>query len=198
MPSRSFSHWRNRRYKALDQIAAAHTAVGGVGPGRRFATQQINQAYAMLLSSQFQGFCRDLHSEAVDNICDGAGRVDARLLLLRIRLTTGRKLDLGNPNPGNLGSDFAFFDLSLWTALEAHNPANADRDLELDDLNKWRNAIAHQSFDPAKLDGRSTLLLKDDARRWRRTCDRLAADMDVVVRACCYNYRHTPMVGTRR
>jgi hypothetical protein len=62
MPSRSFELWNTDRRQALDQIAAAHAAVGGVGPGRRYATQQINQAYATLLSSQFQGFCRDLHS----------------------------------------------------------------------------------------------------------------------------------------
>src|SRR5580700_3316003 len=50
MPSRSFDLWNSERRQALDQIVAAHVAVGGPGPGRRYATQQINQAYAMLLS----------------------------------------------------------------------------------------------------------------------------------------------------
>jgi hypothetical protein len=139
MPSRSLHLWQTVRRAALDQIAAAHTAVGGAAPGRRYATQQINQAYAMLLSSQ-------------------------------------------NPNPGNLGSDFGFFDLELWSALRAHDNANAARNKLLERLNDWRNAIAHQDFKPAKLGGRTTVRLTD-VRQWRHTCDRLAIDMDVVVGA---------------
>lgn len=53
---------------ALGEIAAAHTAVGGQGSGRRYATQEINHAYAVLLSSQFQRFCRDLHTEAAAHV----------------------------------------------------------------------------------------------------------------------------------
>jgi hypothetical protein len=182
MPSRSFELWNTDRRQALDQIAAAHAAVGGVGPGRRYATQQINQAYAMLLSSQFQGFCRDLHSEAVDHICGPVAAGNIRMLLLRMRCTTGRKLDVGNPNPGNLGADFGFFDLKLWTALKAHDIANEGRNKVLETLNEWRNAIAHQDFNPAKLGGRTTVRL-NDVRAWRRTCEDLAVDMDVVVGA---------------
>jgi hypothetical protein len=132
MPSHSFNLWNIDRRQALDQIAAAHLAVGGAGPGRRYATHQINQAYAMLLSSQFQGFCRDLHSETVDHICGPAARGSLRMLLLRRRCTTGRKLNSGNPNPGNIGADFGFFDLELWPALKAHDSAN-----ELEHFPDW-------------------------------------------------------------
>ena len=182
MPSLSFNRWNTDRRVALDQIADAHAAVGGVGPGRRYATHQINQAYAMLLCSQFQGFCRDLHSEAVDHICGPVAAGDSRMLLLRIRFTTGRKLDDGNPNPGNLGADFGFFNLRLWPTLTAHNHANDARNSNLETLNKWRNAIAHQNFDPAKLGGRTAVRLAD-VRLWRRTCEDLATDMDFVVGA---------------
>ena len=154
--------------------------MGGAGPGRRYATQQINQAYAMLLSSQFQGFCRDLHSEATDCICGPAGAGDMRLLLLHLRLTAGRKLDTGNPNPSNLGNDFAFFELDLWKKLKVRNAANSQRNRQLEELNRWRNAIAHQDFDPARLGGRTTITL-NDVRRWRRTCEHLAIDMDWVI-----------------
>ena len=182
MPSLSFNLWNTDRRAALDQIAAAHAAVGGAGPGRRYATQQINQAYAMLLSSQFQGFCRDLHSEAVDHICGPVAAGNSRMLLLRIRFTTGRKLDMGNPNPGNLGADFGFFNLPLWPALNSHNPANNARNQVLGTLNEWRNAIAHQDFDPAKLGGRTAVRLSD-VKHWRRTCEDLATDLDFVVGA---------------
>lgn len=63
MPSKSLDLWRTTRSDTLDEIVAAHRSVGGQDRGRRFATQQINCAYTKLLSSQFQGFCRDLHSE---------------------------------------------------------------------------------------------------------------------------------------
>ena len=66
--STSYRRWRTTRASALDEIARAHAAIGGTARGRRFTTQQINQAYAMLLASQFQGFCRDLHSESVDPV----------------------------------------------------------------------------------------------------------------------------------
>lgn len=54
MPSNALRNWRRGGKQALDEIEAAHAAIGGSGPGRRYATQQINQAYAVMLSSQFQ------------------------------------------------------------------------------------------------------------------------------------------------
>jgi len=55
MPSLPSNRWFAERAVDLDEIENAHRLVGGTGPGRRTATQQINQAYAMLLASQFQG-----------------------------------------------------------------------------------------------------------------------------------------------
>ena len=68
MPSYSLNRWSSERSEALDEIENAHLSVGGTARGRRYATQQINHAYATLLSAQFQGFCRDLHSECVEHI----------------------------------------------------------------------------------------------------------------------------------
>jgi hypothetical protein len=102
--------------------------------------------------------------------------------MLRARLTAGRKLDEGNPNPGNLGSDFGLFNLHFWQGLYAHDPGNADRNKQLDWLNVWRNAIAHQNFDPQKLGGQTTVRLAD-VRRWRRVCEELAVEFDAVIGA---------------
>ena len=169
MPSRSLIRWQNEAARAaeLNQIAAAHAAVGGAGPGRRHTTQHINQAYAAILSSQFQGFSRDLHSEAVDYLLGPTAPGDTRMTLIRLRFTNGRKLDSGNPNPGNLGSDFGFFGFKLWDALEARDPANNDRHKILTNLNVWRNAIAHQNFTDKDLGGRTTVRLRD-VRNWAR------------------------------
>lgn len=66
MSSRALRNWQTRSRKVLDEVEAAHAVVGGGRGARAFARQQINQAYVVLLSSQFQRFCRDLHSDAVD------------------------------------------------------------------------------------------------------------------------------------
>src|SRR5437763_6783257 len=104
MPSRSLHAWRTTRTAALDEVENAHRLVGGTGPGRRYATQQINQAYAVLLSSQFQGFCRDLHSECVDLLVAVIANASMQAMSGR-NMQHGRKLDTGNPNPGNIGAD---------------------------------------------------------------------------------------------
>src|SRR5437016_13743938 len=101
MPSTSFRQWRTVRASGLDEIARAHTAVGGTAPGRRYTTQQINRAYAMLLASQFQGFCRDLHSECVDHILGVLAPPAALRNLVRAEFTRNRQADRGNAQPGS-------------------------------------------------------------------------------------------------
>jgi hypothetical protein len=142
--------WRTRRRTALDEVAAAHAAIGGTGRGRRFATQQVNHAYAVLLSAQFQGFCRDLHRDAVDHLIVGLPPPTDRLL--KAELLRDRKLQHGNPNPGNLGADLNRLGFDLWPAVLSGEPRAAGWRTRLEQLNAWRNAIAHQDFDPAPLE----------------------------------------------
>lgn len=178
MPSRSLYTWRTACAAALDELEAAHVAIGGTGPGRRTATQQINYAYAVLLSSQFQRFCRDLHSEACDVLAAATSPSPVQKIL-HGELIGGRKLDVGNPNPGNLGSDFGRFGMEFWDVVNARNPSNARRRVTLEELNGWRNAIAHQHFDAAKF-GTGTLPVAT-VRRWRRACGALARQFDLAV-----------------
>jgi hypothetical protein len=180
MPSNSLGRWLGERAENLDQIRDAHARVGGTQRGRRYATEQINHAYATLLSSQFQGFCRDLHSECVDHAVDAVA-VEFQSIL-RTLLIQGRKLDSGNPNPGNIGSDFGRFGLSFFPTVQADFHQNDRRQEMLEELNRWRNAIAHQDFDPAKLGGTTTLHLST-VRQWRRAIDRLAQSFDNVMRS---------------
>ena len=88
---------------------------------------------------------RGLHSEAVAfivNHTSPASVSDA----LHLMMSQGRKLDLGNPNPGNVGSDFARFGMDFWSAVKALDARNQRRQDALQDLNEWRNAIAHQDW----------------------------------------------------
>src|SRR5438034_6146449 len=105
MPSQAYHEWITTRGVALDEIERAHRSVGGSGPGRRFATQQINQAYAVLLASQFQGFCRDLHDECIDCLVRSVLPIGLRGPL-EIEFSAYRRLDRGNASPGAIGADF--------------------------------------------------------------------------------------------
>ncbi|MSP55958.1 MAG: hypothetical protein EXR69_10200 [Myxococcales bacterium] len=185
MPSNSLLRWQAGARSQLDEIVSAHAAVAASTPGGHAATEQVIQAYAMLLSSHFQRFCRDLHSEAIEHVCAEVPTVWVQWML-RARLIEGRKLDTGNPNPGNIGSDFKRFGLELWPSMVALNAHTAGQKLLLEQLNRWRNAIAHQDFtSPTDLDlgaGRVDLRLADvDA--WRAACAQLAATMDAAVGA---------------
>jgi hypothetical protein len=182
MPSLALLDWLGRRAAALEEIEHAHRSVGGRGPGRRFVTQQINQAYAVLLSSQFQGFCRDLHTDCADHLLVS---VVSPVLLATYRenLLFGRKLDTGNPNPGNIGSDFNRLGLSFWPTVEADHPRNPNRRQVLDTLNRWRNAIAHNAFAPDMYRGSHPSLQLSEVQYYRRACDGLARSFDRVMRA---------------
>jgi hypothetical protein len=133
----------------------------------------------MLLSSQFQRFCRDLHSEAAEHLSGAVGSVVLRVIF-RAQLTLGRKLDVGNPNPGNLGSDFERLGLNFWPSILARGDRNRRRRDQLEFLNRWRNAVAHQDFTTVARVGRASLGL-EDVRRWRAACNALAVEFDRVV-----------------
>ena len=150
MPSRSLQKWRTKRTNELDEIETAHTAIGGSSRGQRYATQQVNHAYVVLLSSQFQGFCRYLHSECIDHLLQIIQPASLQAVL-SAEFLLHRSLDRGNPTPGNLGADFNRLGLEFWWEVNRISRINKKRQKYLDELNDWRNAIAHHDFDPAKL-----------------------------------------------
>src|SRR5438094_552047 len=122
MPSNSLLRWTGERSGALDEIEAAHAGVGGTGPGRRYATQQVNRAYAVLLSSEFQGFGRDLYSECSDHVVATAPAHTQAVI--RSQFLWGQPFSRGNPQAGTIGSDFGRFGLPFWDevyAVHAHN-----------------------------------------------------------------------------
>ncbi len=181
MPSQSYREWLSTRAKALDELEAAHASVGGSGPGRRYATQQINQAYAVLVASQFQGFCRDLHTESVARLVAFINPPAMVRHLVQARFTKGRQLDSKNAQPGSLGADFGLLGIKFWDEVDKHHPKSRDRRGELEELNNWRNAIAHQNFDEVSQGGTPSPTLQQ-VRRWRSVCGRLARSFDEVMR----------------
>ncbi len=189
MTSRSFHVWSSARDSRLNEVEAAHATIGGLGPGRRYALQQINHAYVVLLAAEFQGFCRDLHGEAVDalvaHVAVGSG-VSAGAVLRR-NLVEGLKLDRGNPSPSNLGGDFGRFGFAFIDVVKHHDTRNARRLEKLNgEMLAWRSAIVHQDFEKDErrdwVQKHGQLQLKT-VRGWRSTCRELARSFDDVVSA---------------
>lgn len=181
MPSNALFRWNGERGEALDEIENAHAMVGGTERGRRYATQQINFAYATLLSSHFQGFCRDLHSECIDHL---TGVVPPHLqALMRTEFIWNRSLDRGNPHPGAIGADFNRLAVDLWTDVYRLDARNERRRELLRELVGWRNAIAHQDFDSVSPGGSAALHLAR-VRAWRSAVNALARYFDQAM--CSY------------
>jgi len=152
--------------------------VGGTERGRRFATQQINFAYTTLLSAQFQGFCRDLHSECVDLI---VAMVPIQIQhFVRIEFLWNRSLSRGNPHPGAVCADYQRLGIELWPAVYTLDSRNPRRREQLQELVDWRNAIAHQDFDPVVPTG-SPVLHLSRVRGWRSAVNILARSFDEVM-----------------
>ncbi len=166
------------RSAELDRIERVHAIVQIGHVELRDADLPIVQAYTLLLASQFQGFCRDLHSECVHRLLRRARPARFRPTL-QTALVSGRKLDRGTPNPANIGSDFSRLGLRFWGAVDqqdARNPSNRRR---IEEMCGWRNAIAHQDFDRADLSPR--LLALRVVQGWRTACEELADTFDAVL-----------------
>jgi hypothetical protein len=177
MPSVSLNRWRTLRATSLEQVELGHTAIGGTGRGARYARQQLNRSYCVLLAAEFQGFCRELHDEAVDALVFHL--TPSFRLIVRTELVRSRQVDRGNANPSNLGGDFNRLGFQLWPDFDVAEPRGPLLRRLLEELNAWRNAVPHSDYDPARLGGTITLTIAR-VRRWRRACHRVARVIDRV------------------
>jgi RiboL-PSP-HEPN len=183
MASKSLHRWKTIQKDELDKIEHAHAAVGATGRGRWYATQQVNQAYVVLLASHFQSFCRDLHSESIDFLVS-LTKPPYLQPILRANLLRGRKLNHGNANFDNIREDFDRLRIDFRIEVDSYDPSPNPLRKKLQALNDWRNAIAHQDF--ARVTG-STRLQLDQVRQWRGACGQLAQVFDKAIRRYLQN-----------
>lgn len=179
MPSDALLAWQNERVPRLQNVEADCLYLELLHAADPDRVQEYVRSYAVLLSSEFQGFCRDLHTECADRLVDSVNP-DALRGVLRLQSIYGRKLATGNANAGNLGADFNRYGLDFWPAVLALDPGHAARQHRLAMLNAWRNAIAHHNYDPADLDGTTTVTILQ-VRDWRTDCDALATAFDAIL-----------------
>jgi hypothetical protein len=162
----------------IEELMRAHRALCGTGPGHRTATRQINHALVVQLAAQFQRYCRDLHGLCADAVL--ASAEENYRPMLRLALTSARKLDRQNANSGNLGHDFGLFGFRFWAAVDATGSQYPARRRRLDQLVAWRNAIAHQDLDRVAADPVTAGTRPDlpTFRIWRRSLGQLAGGID--------------------
>ncbi len=183
MPSVAKGEWDNTATARLDELEHVHADARGTGPGRRWGTEQLNRSLFVVLVAQFQTYCRDLHDEAIDVHVTAANPRQQEVL--RTLLTQGRKLDVQNPQPAALGSDFGRLGFQLIPALKSKG-ADMEEALEkLELLVKFRNAVAHgnESELAALIVDGSIKATLTSYRGFRTTLKRLVGTMDRVVAA---------------
>jgi len=172
VPSASLLQWQNDRMPRLQQFdlqcAASLTTVP---PNAQLIDENL-RGYVVLLSAHFQGFCRDLCTEAAQVIVTKVR--PALQSLVQNQFTAHRKLDHGNPNLQHLKDDFNRFGFALDLTVD---PANLPRLAHLSALNKWRNVAAHQGTTaPVGIP-----LNLPSLQSWRTSCDGLATSLDDIV-----------------
>ncbi len=138
--------WLGPRREVIDTLATGHAAVGGLkGPGRPLdVSKPLAHAYVIVALAQFQGFIRDLHDLAVEEVVSGSGATAAYVPLLIEGVRAGRAIDRANPTHRNIKDDFARLGLSPLD-ISAYNrrwesPGDAR---EMHRLIALRNAVGH-------------------------------------------------------
>jgi hypothetical protein len=172
VPSASLLRWQNDRMPRVQQVDLQCAGCLAAMPPNAYLIEENLRGYVVLLSAHFQGYCRDLYTEAAVVI---ASKVRPALRrVLQIQFTAHRKLDHGNPTLEHLKEDFKRFGFTLDLAAD---PTNAPRLVDLSALNKWRNVAAHHSSTPPVGIPLNLLSLQS----WRASCDGLATTLDGIV-----------------
>src|SRR5438128_1708171 len=131
MPSNSLQTWLTIRATDLDDLETAFPRAAAHRLSR--TAQQLIRAYALMLSAQFQAFCRDLHSECLDHMIHSITPV-ALFAIVEDEFRWNRKLDQGNPTPGNIGADFGRLGISFWPAVQGIASAVPRRRVQLEEM----------------------------------------------------------------
>ena len=178
MPSAALIRWRNANLLRLDELEKVHADATGRARGRRWGTEQFNRTLFVVLTAQFQDFCRALHDQAVTVHVRQVPL--AQQQILGTVLTRGRKLDTGTPRKGSLGGDFGTLGLDLLGGLKGRGVTTVRRLDRLEMLVDFRNAIVHGNEDTIRslVAGGVIAATKGSYVMHRRALNGLAATMD--------------------
>ncbi|MCI0703322.1 MAG: hypothetical protein L0241_19765, partial [Planctomycetia bacterium] len=172
MPSNALLRWQNDRLPRLNALDAQVAATLAVVPPPTLAEENL-RALVALLCARFQGFCRDLYSEATDIV---AGKVPAHFsVVVQRQFVAQIQLGTGNPTLQTLTRDFDRFAIDLKALLDV-NPANVLRLNHLALLNKWRNFVVHHGVIAPPGPSLDIAMV----RTWQTSCGELAVELDQI------------------
>ena len=182
MPSEALHEWKTGRTTGLDNLVSLHGLMTHGKPGRQWLTEELNHALITRLSAEFQGFCRDLHDEAIEALLtETTVPSDAIRQVFRARIENGRDLDSKNAQPGSLGNDFARLGMTLWDDLYECYPFKGKRwNAQLTRLNDARNAIAHNSPEKLLAAAAQQPLTLGSYRKWKTMLNEMSYGLDKV------------------
>jgi hypothetical protein len=90
MPSKSLAAWQVARLLALHEIDIQCAASLTMAPPNPRLAEENIRGYAVLLSAHFQGFCRDLYTEAAQFMASKVRRTLQVLIQARFTLSRPR------------------------------------------------------------------------------------------------------------
>jgi hypothetical protein len=152
----------NARLTDVDQLMAAHAAVGGTQPGRRFDVEALNRASVLLLCAHFEGFLEDLMAEGLTAV---NGSLDPTALTHSFH----------NPWPHRIDELFGFLGMRQAShAISWRNAANKTVRDNLSELVRTRNRLAHGTT--------GVRVYKFQVERFRRYIEGFAPRFDTLVR----------------
>lgn len=183
MNSPALAAWRSSRLGRLDRLLAVHPDSTGSGTDPAVA-EEWTHALILRLASEFQGFCRDLHTDASKAVARALAASDEEIrLLILVGLTTDRSLNRSSADPQTLAKDFARFRITLWVALEERHPRSVPLWHEgLRYLHLARNGVVHDDLGKlASVQAEGWELKLGTVVRWRNLLDEIVTAMDDVV-----------------
>jgi hypothetical protein len=181
--------WFGSRRANIDELLRAHATIGsvgrGAGPGRPSAggTEQLNEALVLRVTTEFQGFVRDLIDLATIKIVRGSGCGPAYQAQIIAAMTRNRMIDRGNPRLDAIEADLNRLGLrAIRQQLERNNVNYAADVARLQQLVELRNAVAHDDQDKLRSLSRSgTRATKLFVIGSRACLGRIAKALDRVV-----------------
>jgi hypothetical protein len=140
MSSVALVDWKSVRASRIERLRAAHFAFLRTGTGRKVGTTEIQHSLILRLASEFQGFARDLHTEAVGAVLDWLCPGDVgRQQVLQLPYLEGRRLDRGNADSAGLAHDFGLLGVGFWHTLGSRHKTARQWRVNLESLNATRN-----------------------------------------------------------
>lgn len=146
--------WKTVRYVRLRQLAEKMGTGGGATP------TEVGMLY-VALAAEFQGFCRDLYIECVEDFLDQMVMAPSGLsAALSMTLRNDLALNRHNASAATVAQDFRALGLSPWESVQRRYAKDyPDWRAALDSVNAVRNAVAHSNAETVEefaVDGKLT------------------------------------------